>query len=57
MKYNDIAYDVPVKPFIRQLRLPCIAEIIRQESASMAYKAINGQAQLYLSSFFIAFLR
>ena len=36
MKYNDIAYDVPVKPFIRQLRLPCIAEIIRQEPASMA---------------------
>ena len=45
-------YDAPAKPLLRQLRLPSIAEIIRQESASMVYKAINGQAPPYLSSLF-----
>ena len=37
-------YDAPAKPLLRQLRLPSIAAMIRQESASMVYKAINGQA-------------
>ena len=44
--------DAPAEPFSRQLRLPSIAEMIRQESARMVYKAINGQAPLYLSSLF-----
>ena len=37
---------------LRQIRLPSIAEMIRQESVSMVYKAINGQAPTYLSSLF-----
>ena len=37
-------YDAPAKPLLRQLRLPSIAEIIHQESASMVYEAINSQA-------------
>ena len=36
----------------RPLRLPSIAEMICQESASMVYKAINGQVPAYLSSLF-----
>ena len=45
-------YDVPAKPLLRQLRLPSIAEMIWQESASIVYKAINGEAPPYLSSLF-----
>ena len=39
---TDSPYDAPAKPLLRRLRLPSIAEVIRQESASMVYKAING---------------
>ena len=46
------SYDAPAKPLLRQLRLPSIAELIHQESAGMVYKAINGQAPVYLSSLF-----
>ena len=49
---TDSPYDAPAKPILRQLRLPSIAEMIRQESAGMVYKAINGQAPAYLSSLF-----
>ena len=49
---TDSSYDAPAKPILRQLRLPSIAEMIRQESAGMVYKAINGQAPTYLSSLF-----
>ena len=49
---TDSSYDAPAKPLLRQLRLPSIAEMIRQESASMVHKAINGQAPTYLSSLF-----
>ena len=49
---TDSPYDAPAKPILRQLRLPSIAEMIRQESAGMVYKAINGQAPVYLSSLF-----
>ena len=49
---TDSPYDAPAKPFLRQLRLPSIAEMIHQESASMVYKAINGQAPTYLFSLF-----
>ena len=49
---TDNPYDAPAKPLLRQLRFPSIAEMIRQESASMVYKAINGQAPTYLSSLF-----
>ena len=48
----DSPYDAPPKPLLRQLRLPSIADMIRQESASMVYKAIYGQAPTYLSSLF-----
>ena len=49
---TDSPYDAPAKPLLRLLRLPSIAEMIRQESASMVYKAINGKAPTYLSSLF-----
>ena len=49
---TDSPYDAPATPLLRQLRLPSIAEIIRQESASMVYNAINGQAPTYLPSLF-----
>ena len=49
---TDSPYDAPAKPLLRHLRLPSTAEMIRQESASMVYKAINGQAPTYLSSLF-----
>ena len=48
----DRPYDAPAKPLLRKLRLPSIAEMIRQESVSMVYRAINGQAPTYLSSLF-----
>ena len=49
---TDSLYDAPAKPLLRLLRLHNIAEMIWQESASMVYKAINGQAPPYLSSLF-----
>ena len=49
---TDSPYDAPAKPLLRQLRLPGIAEMIRHESASMVYKAINGQVPPYLSRIF-----
>ena len=49
---TDSPYDTPAKPLLRQLRLPSIAEMIRQQSASMVCKAINDQAPSYLSSIF-----
>ena len=49
---TDSPYDAPAKPLLRQLRLPSIAEMIRQESASMVFKAINGQAPSYFYSLF-----
>ena len=48
----DSPYDAPARPLLRQLRLPSIAEMIREESANMVYKAINGQVPAYLSSLF-----
>ena len=49
---TDSPCDAPAKPLLRELRLPSIAEMIRQESASMVYKAIIGQPPTYLSSLF-----
>ena len=49
---TDSPYDAPAQPLLRELRLPSIAEMIRQESTSMDYKAIIGQAPTYLSSLF-----
>ena len=48
----DSPYDAPAKPLLRQLRLPSIVEMIGQESTSMVFKAIIGQAPMYLSSLF-----
>ena len=49
---TDSPYDAPAKPLLRQLRLPSIAGMIHQESVSMVYKVINGQAPTYFSSLF-----
>ena len=40
------------KPLLTQLRLPSMAKMICQESASVVYKPINGKAPLYMSSLF-----
>ena len=40
---TNSAYDVFVGPSLRQLHLPSIADIIKQESASMVYKALNAE--------------
>ena len=37
---TDSPYDAPAKPLLRQLSLPSMAEMIRQESASMVYKEL-----------------
>ena len=49
---TDSPFDAPAKPLLRHLRLPSIAELIRQKSVGMVYKAINGQAPVYLFSLF-----
>ena len=49
---TDSPYDAPAKTLLRQLRLPSIVEMIRQESASMVYNAINRQASPCLFSLF-----
>ena len=49
---TDSPYDAPAKPLLIQFKLPSIAEMIRQESSSMVYRAINGQAPPYLSRLF-----
>ena len=43
---TDSPFDAPAKPLLRQLRLPSIAEMILQESASMVYIAVNGQTDV-----------
>ena len=42
------AYDMAVGLLQRQLRLPGISDMIKQESQSMVYKALNVDAHLYL---------
>ena len=49
---SDSSYDAPAKHLLSQLRLPSIAEMIRQESASMVYKARNCQTPPYFSNLF-----
>ena len=51
---KDSPCDAPAEPLLRQLRLPSIAEMISQESASMVYKVMNGQVPPYLSGLFIS---
>ena len=43
--------DAPAEPFSRQLRLPSIAEMIRQESARMVRSASSSSASLLVQSF------
>ena len=49
---TDSLYDAPAKPLLRKSRLPTIADMICQESVSMVYKPINGQAPPYLPRLF-----
>ena len=46
---TNSGYNVSVGPLLRQLRLPSISDMIMQESASMAHKALNAEAPLYLT--------
>ena len=49
---TNSAYDVSVGLLLRQLQLPCISDMIMQESASMVYKALNSEASFYLTEQF-----
>ena len=49
---TNSAYDVSVGPLLKQLQLPSISDIIKQESASMVYKALNAEAPIYLAEQF-----
>ena len=49
---TDSPYDTLAKSLLRQLRLLSIAEMIRQEFASMVYETINGQAPIYFPFLF-----
>ena len=44
---TNSAYDVSVGPMLRQLKLPSISDMIKQESAGMVYKALNVETPLY----------
>ena len=41
-----------VAPLLQQLQLPSISDVIKQESASMVYRALNAEAPIYLSEQF-----
>ena len=45
-------YDSPSEPLLKTLGLPSIKEVVHQESASMAYKTVNNQAPIYLTTLF-----
>ena len=47
---KNSAYDVSVGPLLKQLQLPSISDVIKQESASMVYKALHAEAPIYLAS-------
>ena len=49
---TNSAYDVSVGPLLKQLQLPSISDMIKQESASMVYKALNAEAPIYLAEQF-----
>ena len=48
-------YDTPVEPLIKILGLPSANDMIYQENPSMAYKAVDNQAQIYLTTLFNRF--
>ena len=45
-------YDVSVGPLLKQLQLPSISDMIKQESVSMVYKALTAEAPIYLAEQF-----
>ena len=45
-------YNASVGPLLRQLQLPSISDMIKQESAGMVYKAVNAEAPIYLAGQF-----
>ena len=49
---TNSVYDVSVGPLLKQLQLPSISDMIKQESASMVYKALNAEAPIYLAEQF-----
>ena len=49
---TNSAYDLSVGPLLRQLKLPSISDSIKQESASMVYKALITEVPLYLKEQF-----
>ena len=49
---TNSAYDESVGPLLKQLQLPSISDMIKQESANMVYKALNAEAPIYLAEQF-----
>ena len=45
-------YDAPAAPLLKSLGLPSVNEMVRYESASMIYKAVNNQASIFLTVLF-----
>ena len=45
-------YDAPAEPLLKSLGLPSVKEMVRQESASMVYKAVNKQTPIYPTTLF-----
>ena len=45
------AHDESVGPLLRGLELPGISDMIKQESASMAYKALNTETPIFKEQF------
>ena len=49
---TNSASGVSVGPLPKQLQLPSISDMLRQESSSMVYKALNTEALIYLAEQF-----
>ena len=47
--YTNSAHDVSLGPLLKQLQLPSISDMIKQEPASMVYKALNAEAPICLA--------
>ena len=46
------AYDMAVRSLLKQLQLPSISDMTKQESTNMVYKTLNEEAPIYLAEEF-----
>ena len=49
---TNSAYGVYVGPMLRQLKLPSISDMMKQESTGMVYKTLNDETPLYYTEQF-----